>query len=177
MGAQVVITAVGEDRPGLVGGMSRFIFEHGCNLEDSRMAILGGEFAMLILVSGEPEALRGLVEGLEAESARSGLAIQAKHTEGLEAKPRQGALPYDVCAYSMDHPGIVQRVTSLLADRKVNIRALETRLSHAAHTGQPLFSLHAQVEVPAGESVAGLRRALEEIGALENIDIEMKRSG
>ncbi len=70
-----VVTAIGEDRPGLVAAVSRFILECGCNIEDSRMAILGGEFAMLILLSGEPAAVEKVEAGAEALSKKVGLGI------------------------------------------------------------------------------------------------------
>ncbi|MBM3890900.1 MAG: glycine cleavage system protein R, partial [Verrucomicrobia bacterium] len=41
----LVVSAVGQDRPGIVDRISEFILDHDCNIEDSRMAILGGEFA------------------------------------------------------------------------------------------------------------------------------------
>jgi len=176
MNAYAVLTAIGQDRHGLVNDISRFLYDLGLNIEDSRMAILGGEFAMLILVNGDEPALQRLFDGIEAEGQRAGLTIHARRTEGAAIRPQHNALPYEVNAYSMDHPGIVQRITRLLAERKVNIRSLDTKLSHAPHTGQPLFSLLAHVDVPATENVASLRRSLEEIGASENIDIEFKPS-
>jgi glycine cleavage system transcriptional repressor len=58
MAQYAILTAVGKDRPGLVDVVSRFILQCGGNIEDSRMAILGGEFAMVILVGGPPEAVQ-----------------------------------------------------------------------------------------------------------------------
>lgn len=172
-----VLTAVGEDRPGLVDAISKFILEGGCNIEDSRMAVLGGEFAMLLLVAGEKPVLDKLLAGAATAGERVGLSVQAKPTRapgGAGPGARSGSIPFEIAAYSMDHPGIVQRVAHFLAERKINVRSLETRLSHAPTTGLPLFSLHATVDVPASTKVAELRRGLEEIGARENIDIEVR---
>ncbi len=177
MGHYAVLTAVGEDRPGLVDAASKFILECGCNIADSRMAVLGGEFAMLLLVAGEKPAVEKLLAGAAAAGARVGLSIQAKATRapgGGGPDALAGLVPYEIAAYSMDHPGIVQQVAHFLAERKINVRALETRLSNAPTTGLPLFSLHATVDVPASTKVAELRRGLEEIGARENIDIEVR---
>jgi len=169
-----VLTAIGKDKPGLVDAISRYILKCDCNIEDSRMAILGGEFAMLILVDGQDGAIDHLLHGASEEGSKVGLAIQARRT----AEPGEGALsgtiPYRLDAYSLDHPGIVQRVAHFLAERQVNIRALDTRLSFAPHTGQPLFSLHATLEVPTRENLKDLRQGLGTIGAEENIDIEIR---
>ncbi len=172
-----VLTAVGADRPGLVDSVSKFILDQGCNIEDSRMAVLGGEFAMLILIDGTHEAIERVVKGSAGASEKSGLAVQCRRTRSPGEAARTGTIPYKLEAYSMDHPGIVQRISAYLAGRKINIRALDTRLSIAPISGQPLFSLHATIEVPSQENVMELRQALEEIGAQQNIDIVLKPEG
>ncbi|HMU75390.1 MAG TPA: ACT domain-containing protein, partial [Elusimicrobiota bacterium] len=37
-----LLTAAGGDRPGLVAAVTRSLFDHGCNLEDSAMTRLQG---------------------------------------------------------------------------------------------------------------------------------------
>jgi glycine cleavage system transcriptional repressor len=179
MDQYAVITAVGPDRPGLVDVISKFILDTGCNIEDSRMAVLGGEFAMVVLVAGDADRVSRVIDGAEAAGSAAGLAIGAKRTrapgEGASAGViPYGVIPYKVSAYSMDHPGIVQQVSHFLGERGINVRALDTRVTSAPVTGQPLFSLRAVIDVPADENVQELRRGLEEIGAAENIDIEIK---
>jgi glycine cleavage system transcriptional repressor len=174
MDQYAVITAVGSDRPGLVDVISKFILDAGCNLEDSRMAVLGGEFAMLILVSGDADAVGRLIDGAEAAGGDSGLAIQARRTRAPGREAAAGVIPYQVSAYSMDHPGIVQQVSHFLAERGINVRVMDTHVAPAPVSGQPLFSLVAIIDVPASENVRALRRGLEEIGDVENTDIEVK---
>ncbi|HEY3321083.1 MAG TPA: ACT domain-containing protein [Planctomycetota bacterium] len=171
-----VLMAIGDDRPGLVNQISKYILDCGCNIEDSRMAILGGEFAMLILVTGEGAAVDRVVKGAAEVSVVSGLTIQAKRTRSPGEAARRGSVPYVLEAFSMDHPGIVQRVASFLAERKINIRALDTRLANAPVTGMPLFSLHATVDIPVEQNVVEIRRGLENIASQQNIDIELKPS-
>ena len=174
MAQYAILTAVGKDRPGLVDVVSRFILQCGGNIEDSRMAILGGEFAMVILVGGPPEAVQKVLRESDAVGKKAGLSIQSHQTIGPGEAARVGTIPYRLDAYSMDHPGIVQRIAHFLAKAQINIRALDTRLSYAPHTGQPLFSLHATIDIPAKENVLDIRKRLDAIGAEENIDIEIK---
>ena len=171
-----VLTATGEDRPGLVNEVSKFILACGCSIADSRMAVLGGHFAMLLLVSGEPAGVAKLLGEAAAATARVGLTGSAQRTRAPGEAALAPSLPFDLHAYSMDHAGIVQRITEYLAGRSINIRAMETRVSCAAHTGQPLFELDARLDVPAAESVAELRRGLAAIGAEENVDLDLKPS-
>jgi len=174
MNRYAVLMASGPDRPGLVDSISRYIFQCGCNIEDSRMAILGGEFAMLILVTGVDSAVDKLLKGAKKAGVRAGLAVQARKTKAPSEAAPKGTIPYELAAFSMDHPGIVQRIASYLAERQINIRALDTSVSNAPVTGLPLFSLHAAVDLPAQQIVADVRRGLEELAGRENIDIELK---
>jgi glycine cleavage system regulatory protein len=103
--------------------------------------------------------------------------VQAKPTRSPDRASQAGALPYEICAYSMDHPGIVQRLSAFLAQRQINIRALDTRLTYAPVTGLPLFSIHALVDLPAKQNVAEVRRGLEQLCAQENIDVELRPAG
>ena len=176
MSQYAVVTAIGEDRPGLGDSVSSLILEASCNIEDSRMAILGGEFAMLILISGKSSAIEKLEAGTLGLGERVGLTVQLRRTRATGESIKAGALPFEINAYSLDHPGIVQRLAHCLAERKINIRALDTHVRNAPESGQPLFSLHALVDVPAGESVAELRKTLVALGSEENIDFELRQA-
>jgi glycine cleavage system transcriptional repressor len=174
MNQYAVLLASGPDRPGLVDEISEFILACGCNMEDSRMAILGGEFAMLILVSGDEAAIVKIIIGVGKASDRSGLMVQARRTRAPSEVAAKDSLPYEIEAFSMDHPGIVHCIASFLAQRKINVRALDTRLTNAPITGLPLFALRATVDISSQQNVAEIRRGLEALAAEHNIDIEMK---
>ena len=138
------------------------------------MAVLGGKFAMLILVQGEAARIEQAAAGAAAAGRKVGLEVQATPTASPEEARQASWIPYEIEAYSMDHPGIVDRIASCLAERQINVRALETRLSQAPLTGLPLFSLHASIDVPSQQRIAELRRELETLGTQENIDIEVR---
>jgi glycine cleavage system transcriptional repressor len=171
----LVITAVGPDRAGIVSELSGLIHGLGANLEDSRMALLGGEFALLLLVAGT-EAVLGRVEARLAESETSlGLRLQSKRTSATRAP--KSVLPYSIRVSGFDRPGIVQTVTSLLARRGVNLTALESRVSNAPLSGTPLFVLEAELEVPSELALADLRRELANKCDEENLDVTLEARG
>src|SRR5690606_26366277 len=122
-----VMTAVGSDRPGLVKAISALIHGSGANLEDSRMAILGGEFALVLLYSGPAEALERVQAGTESLSTKLQLQFIIKDTSSPAARPYRS---YRLRVSGLDHPGIVDGVTDVLALRQVNVESLDTRLAH-----------------------------------------------
>ncbi|MFW6154510.1 MAG: glycine cleavage system protein R [Planctomycetota bacterium] len=170
----IVMTAIGTDRPGLVDAVSGYVYQRGGNVESTRAATLGGEFAMILLVGGDEattEAIRLQTRELERDA---GLAVVVKPTAAPAEHPAPpDALPYELAVYAMDHPGIVQAVTHELARHDVNIRALDTYVESAPHTGTSFFHLLATIDVPAAENIAAFRTALAELAERLNVDIQL----
>jgi len=172
MSAEVVVTAIGADRVGLVDDISYALVEHRCNIEESRMALLGGEFAMIMLVSGADDDIGSLEQALPALAHEFGMELFLKRT----AEPALAAqgLPYRIDCVSLDTPGIVHAVTGLLRRANVSIDDLETETTGAPFTGAPLFKMRITCIVPPGSSVQSLRHQLEEIAALHDLDVSMR---
>ncbi len=172
---RLILLATGRDRPGIVDRLSGVIYGEGCNLEDSRMAILGGEFALIVLVTGGPESLDRLAGGLEKAASDLELTLQVKRARSSASdEPPTQAIPYRLSAVSMDHPGILHKISHLLSEHGVNVARLDTRLTHAPVTGTPIFSLDGEVHVPAQLAVSELRARLAALAEAENIDIELR---
>lgn len=171
----LVLSAVGPDRPGIVSDLSALIHRAGANLEDSRMAVLGGEFALLLLISGPDAALDRSEQQAEARAAELGLHVWHKRTSGPRA-PRD-VLPYTIRVSGFDRPGIVQAVTQVLAHYGVNVASLESRLAYAPHSGTPLFVLEAELEVPSELALGKLRRELAAKCDEENLDLTLEARG
>ncbi len=151
----LVVTAVGQDRPGIVKRFTQTISEHDCNIEDSRMSILGGEFAMILLIAGHWNTIAKLEGALGRVAKALELQISVKHTEPREPQPNM--LCYQVEALSIDRPGIVHQVAEFFTNRQINIDSLSSDAYRAAHTGTPMFSLNMLVNIPAHISIAQLR--------------------
>src|SRR3954468_11579611 len=168
----LVLTAVGPDRPGLVNEISSLVLAAGANLEDSRMAILGGEFALLMLVSGDDAKVHDVEARSTGLGERLGLRIITKHTS---AQPvARDFLPYQIRVTGVDRPGIVQRVAAVLAGRGVNVASLESRLAFAPESGTPMFILEAALQIPSALALADLRRELSAACDEENWDFTLK---
>jgi glycine cleavage system transcriptional repressor len=151
----LVITASGEDKVGLVDRLSGKIAESGCNIEESRMAVLGGQFALIMLLSGPWHALSKLDGQMEALGEQLGLTIVHKRTQKREKT--QPVVPYSVEVVAMDHPGIVRNLSAFFSRSGINIEELQTDTYPAPHTGTTMFSVHMTVGIHADVHISTLR--------------------
>jgi glycine cleavage system transcriptional repressor len=170
----LVICALGADRPGLVAEVTQFAKERGANIEDSRMSILGGEFGMLVLVSGSEAALARIAADRRSLETQGDLQVLLRPTKSPAEHRQAAVLPCLVIAEALDHQGIVHAVAAALHAQGINIVSLETLAYNAPVTGSPLFRLEARVDVPAGVTVARVREAMERVARAENIDVEVR---
>lgn len=168
---QLIVTAVGPDRPGIVGELAGFVHSAGGNLLDSRMVNLRGEFAMMILLECPANAASRLEQEMPKFGEQMGLRIIVRRQE-RRGDPVRG-LPYRLRTYSMDQPGIVARLTGVLRGHGVNIEELEARQESAPFAGDPLFLTEMRLTVPPGVAVGKLRRELEEVGNELNCDVDL----
>lgn len=164
----LVISALGKDRPGIVKSLSKKILDEGCNITDSRMTVLGGEFAILLLVEGQWNTLAKLESALPELQTTLGLTIIGKRTE--QRAQSSNLLPYMVEVVSMDHPGIVNKLAEFFSERHINIEDMVTTNYAAAHTGTPMFSVHMSVGIPSDLHLAGLRDEFMEYCDSLNLD-------
>lgn len=175
MKAHALLTAVGADRLGIVDDISAAILDRKCNIEESRMALLGGEFAALVLVSGPEEAVASLIDAGEAIGTNLALTVTTRRTGGSDRT--EEALPYVLESSSLDASGIVHAVAAVLRRHGVNIADLETETAPAPWTGAPLFNLRSRISVPPSVSIAALRRDLEALESEHNLDLRLSPAG
>lgn len=156
---ELAVTAIGADRPGIVAAVARVLHERGGNLEDSAMTILGGHFAIVLLVATEdgPEDLR---QALATATAELGLTISVSTADS----ERHAADPTHLLSvYGADKPGIVAGVTSALAEVGANIVDLETQVIGA--DADPVYAMAIELETDAPDEVAAaVERSCTELG-------------
>ena len=170
MSQELVVTAVGPDRPGIASDFTGHVHAAGANLADSRMMNLRGHFALIALVEGSAGQLEAL-KGRLRESASS-LGLTFEFSAAPKAEGRKG-VPFRLKTYSMDQPGIVHRFTSYLREHRINVEELETRLESAPFMGSPVFTMEIVMMVPRTVSVKQLRVELEELGDKLNCDVDI----
>ncbi len=166
--SHLVISALGKDRPGIVNQLSKAIYELDCNVSDSRMTVLGGEFAILLMIEGPWNLLAKLEDQVPELQDRLHLTITTRRTE--ERAGNANLLPYGVDVVSLDHPGIVYSLASFFSDKNINIEDMTTSSYAAAHTGTPMFSVRMSIGIPADIHIAALRDEFMDFCDSMNID-------
>lgn len=168
----MVISALGEDRPGIVNELAKIVADTGCNIQDSRMTVLGGDFALIVLVAGKWNELAKLETLLPGAAERLGMRLQSKRTEPL--RRHAALLPYAVEVVAIDHPGIVHQLANFFARREINIRDMSTASYAAAHTSTPMFSVLLTIDIPAETHIAALRDEFMDFCDRLNLDAIME---
>ncbi len=168
----LVISALAEDRTGLVNEIARTAFECECSIEDSRMTVLGSQFAAIVLVRGNWRTLAKLEMQLKRLEGSLGLSLQCRRAEA--GKRHQDLLPYAIEVIAMEQPGIVHHLANFFATRAINIEDLVTRSYSAPHTGTPMFSVNLAVGIPASMHVAMLREEFMDLCDDLNLDAVME---
>jgi glycine cleavage system transcriptional repressor len=170
--AYAVVTAIGTDRVGIVDDLSGVIAGGSCNIEESKMAVLGGEFAVIMLVSGAPDRLAALLTALPAEGPRLSLRVECRPTR--EPRTAESGRPYLLEAVSLDMPGIVHSVTAVLRGHGINIEDLETDTAAAPWTGAPMFRMRAHVIIDPAVSMGRLKEELARLQEEHELDVALK---
>ncbi len=173
MHKRFALNAIGHDRPGIVSAVTEVLFRYGCNIEDSAMTILWGQFAMILVVTPPGDGLEGLRQELQDTSQRLQLQLSLNELdESAPASEPQPSVPFLVSVYGADQPGIVSQTTGFLAQRGVNITDLSTRVIQGKG---PVYIMLLEVEAPIQISEAQLKDDLWTLSQELKVDISVRR--
>jgi glycine cleavage system transcriptional repressor len=171
----LLLSATEPDRSGLVAELTGFIAQCGCNVEDSRIVVLGGYAGIMVLLSGEPTELEAVLDGLDRFRERSGIRAVPRRVRARRTAQSGEAPRILVQASAIDHEGIIHALADTVRRHGGNILELESATESAPMTGEPLFRLRMSVwargEPGAGES---LWQELEEVARREGVDLELQ---
>ena len=165
--AFLILTVIGDDRPGLVGELAATISDHDGNWLESSMANLAGKFAGIVKVAvpaGRGDALKsalGRIGGLTVMAASAGSAAAA------------GSRRFRLSLIGHDRLGIVREVSQILARHGVNVEELNTHVASAPMSAEMLFHADASLSAPASLDRGRLTADLERISNDLMVDISV----
>jgi glycine cleavage system transcriptional repressor len=171
MPKHIVLTLTGRDKVGIVESVTSVIAKRDGNVESSRMARLGGEFAMLMLVTLLDNEFAHL--DLDFQQLRGeGYQVTLLQTED-DSKKYAGWIPYEIEVTGADHEGIIHDISHHLAAQGVNIESMDTSSAPAPMSGTPLFMMRGVILVPPKLNFHAWSNALEEIGDRLNVTVKV----
>jgi glycine cleavage system transcriptional repressor len=163
------LAAIGRDRPGIVAAVARVLYELGCNVEDSSMTLLRGNFSiMLVLAAPSGVDVDGLDAALGPACTELGLTYSVLPVDDRPDVPHPSHI---LTVYGADKPGILYRVTDVLASDGVNITDLNSRL---VGTDQPVYAVMLELALPSGLRTNDLEGRLRDMATAAGVDLTLR---
>ena len=171
-----ILTAFGSDRPGMVASVADALFELGCNIEDTCMTRLRGEFTMMLLVRLPIGlALAHVHDRVNAHATQTGLTIFCRElpAEAAARRTREDEEPgYLLSVYGADHPGIVAKVATTLATHCATITDMNTRVIGPAD--RPVYIMILELQLAPDTDAAPLEQALNQLKPVLGVDLTFR---
>lgn len=167
-----IITLVGRDEVGIVDQVTKIVLDQKGNVEESRMAHLGGEFAMLMLVSMDEVNTENLNKSIQSFKDK-GYEVYVRETSEQTSDRFKGWLPFRIVVSGADHEGIIYTIAHDLAQKQINIESMDTNTTAAPMSGTLLFTMSAIIVVPPQLDYHEWRESLYKTADQVNVNIEV----
>ncbi len=122
----LVINAIGQNRPGISYQLFHLTTQLGCNIVDSKIALLGGEFSLMMLISGNHTQITNAEAQLPVFGVKHQLLTTMKRTTVPQV--RHCTYKIDAIIESTDRTGIIEHFTQFYASRYIDLEALNARI-------------------------------------------------
>ena len=169
-----LLVITGKDRPGIIHAATQILYKAGANLEDIRMSILEGQFAMMLIAAATPPQLRGVMRDLGRLAKFWKLTIFDCGLPVHLPRVRSNPNTYLVRVIGRDKTGIVYHVSRALAKRNLNIQTLESRLIGSGRSR--IYTMLLEFCAPARFELSPLNREMARLGAKLGVEIQISDS-
>lgn len=167
------LTIIGRDRPGIVSQVTEILYRLGCNIADSSCSILGGQFAMILIISHPEYTDRDSFGDVFAPLEATNLSVFLRTLRpGGEIRPEFEGEICMISVYGADKPGIVYRVAKELGDRQINITDLNTKL--VGSESRPVYVMMIEAILPDNLSIEELTDVLDHLKEEMQVDISVR---
>ena len=151
-----MITLVGEDQPAIVAQVTKALFEGKCNLGETSMIRLGGNFTIMMMVNIEADE-KHLQSLLEPVANKLSLHL---HIDEIKAHLHDHRTPdVRISVFSGDRSGIVAEATTRLTDAGLDILDLESDVGGTPE--KPIYIMH--IEGIAENGVEEIEQAVADL--------------
>lgn len=174
MAQRFIMTAFGKDRPGIAADVSEILFENGCNLEDTSMTLLAGEFTLILLFTApSPDVVDPISKACRRLEQEKGISAFLRPLEPREVIPEDGFFTRSLHVEGLDHSGIVFKVSRCLADNDINIIDLKSKVKASPESGTAMYVMNILVQIPDGTDMVEVENRLSDVADDLNVDITL----
>ncbi|MFA7554365.1 MAG: ACT domain-containing protein [Spongiibacteraceae bacterium] len=171
MSTTLVFNFISVDKPGIVERISNTVSEHGGNWLESRMSQLAGHFTGITRVQTDRDRIEILRQALTSlNNDDLTITILPDLSSPIQLADRQ----LQLTLIGGDRPGIVRELTRALAARNINVIEMDTNVTSAPMTAEPLFQATATISVPSSQDMNELSDTFDEIANDLAVDINME---
>jgi glycine cleavage system transcriptional repressor len=173
MDRYAMLTAFGQDRPGIVAAVAEGLFQLRCNIEDTCMTRLREEFTMMVMVKLPTEVLPDqLATRMASFTDPLGLTVLCREVPKQTPLTQTDATTYMLSVYGADRPGIVAKVARLVADHGGNITDMNTRVIGTPE--RPVYVMLLEVLLPSTQEPTQLESALQGLKVSLDVDVSFR---
>ena len=174
MSQRFIMTAFGEDRPGIVADVTEMLYENGCNLEDTSMTLLAGEFTLILLFTAASiDATETLTRASRRLEQEKGISAFLRPIATREPAQPNGYFTRTIHVEGLDQAGIVFKVSRFLADNRINIVNLTSQVKASPESGTAMYVMDILVQIPNETAMAPVESGLADVADALNVDITL----
>jgi glycine cleavage system transcriptional repressor len=162
------LSAIGKDRTGIVSSISEILFKLGCNIEDSTMTLLSGQFAVILLLDCPKNSdVSTIKRSLNSSMKKLGLSFSVTEVDKPKTNKKNFG-DYVIAVYGSDRVGIVYNVSKFLAAKKINITDVQTKISG---TKDKVYIMLLEVNIPKTLKIENVKQSLQQLAKELNVEI------
>jgi len=165
----LIISVIGDDKPGIVEELADCIEQHDGSWAESHLSHMAGKFAGTIRAQVPSEQETNLTLAL-----KTGILNADVRVDSALADSHDDSATLDILITCNDRPGIVREISAKLAQSEVNVVEMFTDHEPAPHSGDLLFVARLGVKLPKGMSTDSLFDTLEEVS--DDVMVDMLES-
>lgn len=167
------LSAIGKDQTGIVSSISKVLFELGCNIENSTMTLLSGQFAMILLIAYPKTSDVSKIK-MKLKSGLNKLGLFSSLNEiDDSAKHIKTYGDYVISVYGADKPGIVYNISKYLSDNKVNITDVQTTV---VGLKEKVYIMLLEIQFPKKFKIENLKSAMNDLSKKLIVDISVNQA-
>ena len=168
------MTAFGKDRPGIAADVTQILYENECNLEDTSMTLLAGEFTLILLFSAASINVEGpLSKACRRLEQEKNVSAFFRPVEPRETEESKAFSLRTIHVEGLDHAGIVFNISRFLADSRINIVNLNSTVKASPESGTSIYIMDITVQIPEGADVDSVEQGLIEVADALNVDVAL----